>query len=205
MIKLKMVVVEIDAPRWLKRSVLIALAGVMAFGVSAVVRADVNVKTDFQEGTVLTAKQLNDNFGALKVAVEALQKKRPVLTTSKGATYSLDAVFCGASPGLFNGKEVGSYQGAKKKCEETCGGSPTAHLCTTQEVMRSESVGVPITATVGWINNGIEINPGNSTIYINDCLRWSSEANTSGGFGWTANTGPTSIRCNESAQLICCD
>ncbi len=163
----------------------------------------------FEAKKPIVAADVNANFKALADAVTALEKQRPVATYN-GKSYSLDALYCGASsPTLGN---LGGYSGAKATCESTCKSS-TAHMCTVAEMQRSASLGKNASGIDGWVA-GSTGHPGGgwSGNLMTDCRGWTDSASSPGSMGtlWHSNATyghwPASTPC-WSAQfaIYCCD
>ncbi len=164
----------------------------------------------FEAKKPIVAADVNANFKALVDAVTALEKQRPVVTYN-GKSYSLDALYCGASsPALGN---LGGYSGAKATCESTCKSS-TAHMCTVAEMQRSASLGKNASASDGWVA-GATGHVGNgwaTSAVMTDCLGWTSSSGSgSGTFGttWHGASGiyyPSPAPCWSNAiPVFCCD
>jgi hypothetical protein len=139
--------------------------------------------------------------------------------TVSGVQYSVGATkYCGASPWVttgaisFNGA-VG-YAGAKAACQACadCGNSPSAHMCTAQEIIQSAQLGLQNTLPQGWYSSGLGTF-GNSN-EEGDCNGWESGSD----FGvvgpdWTsgfvANVGavpaPGLSPCTAIRPILCCD
>lgn len=130
-------------------------------------------------------------------------------TSDAGTTtsYSVGATkYCGITPVTTTGAvvyaTVTGYPGAKKACENvaSCGNSPTAHMCTAEELVRSTQLGVPTAS--GWISSGIA---GGT---IADCLGWTNGTISWSGAAWlNGASGPVSnsVSCNASSPILCCD
>lgn len=132
-------------------------------------------------------------------------------------TYSSDAgtvmysvgptTFCGITPVTTTGAvvyaTVPGYRGAKKACENvsSCGNSPTAHMCTAEELVRSSQLGIPTAS--GWISSGVAAGTGT------DCFGWTNGTISWSGAAWNTNvpTGAVSnlVSCNASLPILCCD
>ena len=95
------------------------------------------VPTTFKDGDTLTAAALNQNFTNLESRVATLEMSNTRQTQS--GKYSTGAVYCGETvntPGdLSSLSAVGAgYAKAKAVCEVVAGCSPTAHVCTLDEI-----------------------------------------------------------------------
>lgn len=130
-------------------------------------------------------------------------------TTDAGVktSYSVGATkFCGITPVTTTGAvvfaTVTGYPGTKKACENvaSCGTSPTAHMCTTEEMVRSTQLGIPTAS--GWISSGVAVNT------ISDCLAWTNSTINVAGAAWTITASgpvPNSVSCNAMSPILCCD
>jgi hypothetical protein len=125
-------------------------------------------------------------------------------------SYSVGATkFCGTSPTNTNGaiQYAGftGFLGAKKTCEAvaSCGNSPTAHMCTAEEMVRSSQLGM--TTATGWVSTGVAA--GISTSVISDCLGWTNSSTSLGATWLMSGVGPMSnaLSCSESHPILCCD
>lgn len=122
------------------------------------------------------------------------------------SSYSTGATkFCGITPVTTTGaivySGVGGYRGTKLACENvaSCGNSPTAHMCTTEEMIRSSALGM--TTANGWIASGV----GNA-----DCLGWKDDTIQKSGAAWdTTFMGGGGVAnllsCNATTPILCCD
>jgi len=94
----------------------------------------------YETGQPISSSSMNAKFAAIEneltaaqARIDTLGRKR-VYTAANGRQYSLDAVYCGTSEPV-NGAEAGGLGGVKIRCEAVC--SPSAHMCTGEELMRS--------------------------------------------------------------------
>lgn len=186
-------------------------------------RADAALK-EFEDNQVLTADDLNQNFeevdtrvSSLTAAVEALQKRLdaieetdPRLVIERGESqYSLGATLCGLGP-FTSGQITGGYSGAKALCEQACGGSPTAHMCSTDEMVRSEQMGISpefVDTDAAWISTGVfasEGDPDADVPLLFDCAGWSNNTNEQSGVLWKAGR-PGINFCAGEYPIACCD
>ncbi len=186
------------ANRVFLRSLLVAIPVASVVGLTALAYAAVQ---KFNAGDPLTATKMNANFDELQTrlaAVEAFQAR----ATGNG-TYSVGAVYCGATAAT-DGK-LNGYSGAKGLCAPHCGNSPTAHMCTSEELVRTQQRGIAIPVASGWYSRGIYAVNGASP--IRDCLGWAN--NTSGELGgvWEiAGGGPDGVAaCSTAIPAFCCD
>jgi hypothetical protein len=115
---------------------------------------------------------------------------------------SVEGVFCGASATTTGNldqitepdttvKAVG-YRAAKLVCERVPSCGPRAHMCTSQELIRSETLGVAGAPGQLWFASGDA-----------DCKRWSLEDATPGAV-WIFNRGVTQTGCSAKLSIACC-
>lgn len=146
---------------------------------------------------------LEAKVAALEDQLAALEAKRPVFMNG-AKTYSLDAKFCGFTANSFTGN-LGGYTGAKTACEATCS-SPTAHMCTSEELIRYRATGgtfVNPPAFV-WFASGVFSRMA-GPINLRDCAMFTSSdgANEANG---ALNGGALSfLFCDTQARIACCD
>jgi hypothetical protein len=132
-----------------------------------------------------------------------------------GVSYSVGATtYCGTGPTTITGaisySGATGYLGGKAMCAASsgCGTSPTAHMCTMEEVIRSASLG--LTIADGWINGatGMEAAEvsGSGSYYDSDCQGWTSSVTQQYGTLWTS-TGVNVTNCggNSGYPVLCCD
>lgn len=160
----------------------------------AAIGAAVAVPVTFSDGNVLTASQLNANFGNLEQRMAAAEKR----LTGDGK-YSLGAGFCGATSTSTAGN-LGGYPAGKTLCQTTCGNSSTAHMCTTEEVLRTVSTGV--TLPYGWYSSGAFQGASGSTQH--DCQQWTSSNGAEMGSAYLVYGLFTSY-CSTVQPVLCCD
>ena len=116
-----------------------------------------------------------------------------------------NGLFCGAAVGLTNtGAAVttgtlSGYKAWRSGCIAGCGNSPTAHPCTSGEMLNSHLLGVTIS------NNGWVV-----TATGDDCNGFTSSSTSSFGTIWT-EINPVGVfqfnkvSCNNLTQFLCCD
>ncbi|MCK6532994.1 MAG: hypothetical protein L6Q84_08490 [Polyangiaceae bacterium] len=177
--------------------------------------------TTFESGKPIKAADVNANFKALSEAVSALEKKRPLATSPNGTTYSVDAVFKGTSAAATTGKITSGalvgYAAAKKICESDVS-SPSAHMCSSAEMVRSAAIGVAMPQGYTWIATGLsESDQGLGSIAERlkvDCYGFTWENTTDpkvSGATWQVSSGgapggaPSSGVCSAQYKIACCD
>jgi hypothetical protein len=127
---------------------------------------------------------------------------RPILTKN-GRQYSLDATYCGsttATIGTFNSGTHQGYLAAKDLCESVadCNQSPSAHMCTSEEIVRSMQVADVV--PWGWYSTGTRASL--AVAPIDDCHSWSDNG-TGAGAWWAGFAG--SEPCSVPEPILCCD
>jgi hypothetical protein len=130
--------------------------------------------------------------------ITAAQVTGKAVITSGSKTYALNALYCGKTDMTYTGS-LGGYAVAKGLCEQKCGAS--AHMCTSEDLVRSLSLGVVV--DTGWYSTGIH---SADTTGGNDCGGW--QQNTSGwqGMLWSSTTNYASYaQCNVPAAVLCCN
>jgi hypothetical protein len=127
----------------------------------------------------------------------------PTTITKNGKSYSVNGSFCGSSTAT-NGN-AGGYTGAKTMCETACS-STTAHLCTSEEMLRSASLGLTL-PTLGWYAGGLQVHPYSDSITNTDCLGFTTSTSTAYGAIWygAGVMGATAATCDGLRPLLCCD
>ncbi len=119
--------------------------------------------------------------------------------------------YCGVSSSATTGAistggagTTGGYQAAKSLCETTCS-SPAAHMCSSEEWIRSRQLGVwpaSFGGGIPWIAGGLAFTT-TSGGQVNDCAGWTTAASTvSGPVGNSA--APLTQACNTSSPIACC-
>jgi hypothetical protein len=182
--------VEISISRTtLRRAVMLGGALILFIGIGAALAVPVT----FSDGTVLSAAQLNSNFANLEQRMAAAEKR----LTDNGK-YSIGANYCAATATSVTGN-IGGYVAAKALCVTACGASPTAHMCVTEELLRSLQTGV--TVPNGWFSAGTPTSSGSTQP---DCEHWSSAESSNQGAASTVY-GLLDSYCNTSQPILCCD
>lgn len=136
-----------------------------------------------------------------------------VARTDAGS-YSVSAtLYCGATSQSASGDLSGltasglGYARAKHACEAVAGCGVTAHMCTSEEVVRSGALGLNVPAPGGWYSTGSDA--VTSTQHNNDCNGWTSSVGTSfSGMTWQgngANGAAIATSCGSANPILCCD
>ena len=204
--KIKVYVVDLEIPPRLKRwGLRIGIPTALIAGAGAIAYA--SVPKTWATGDTLTAPDLNNNFGNLDGRVGKLETK--LIVTKGGKQYSLGATYCGETPISVSGQITGGHAGAKSVCESlaACGSSPSAHMCTADEVIRSMAVGIAQPTTGGWYSNGVRWYEAYHMWNGNDCQNWTSGASNWIGPVWGSDytNGLDISLCSNPRPILCCD
>jgi hypothetical protein len=216
--KLKMIIVDLELSTTAKKRLAfgIPLALILASGALAFAGINWTPPREWSNdagptyaGPSLRASDLDDNFNALADAGASLEARVAALEaahakeTADGG-YSLGGTFCGQTAASYNGNiksqvsgTTTGYEAAKSICQMTCQ-SPSAHMCSSEELIRSRALGSAVITLESWISTGIQ----NITVpagAFSDCGAW-EVANSSVGpdvSGWQT--------CSASQPIACCD
>jgi hypothetical protein len=209
--KIKLIVIDLELSARAKRIAAAVAIPLVVLGGGAVAYA--NVPHTWKDGDLLTAKDLNGNFDDLDGRVAALDQRITKVEalsakqTSNG-NYSIGATYCGATantPGDLSGINAagGGYAKAAAACRSTCS-SPTAHMCTADELVRTKTLtGGP--GASGWYATGVfapRVNAASD--WIMDCVSWANGTTDREGPVWV-NYGAASSTCDAANPVLCCD
>jgi hypothetical protein len=165
------------------------LTTAVVLGAAAAVHAD---QVRFSSGETLKASDLNANFDELYAGMN-----RPV-ASANGQSISVNGLYCGTTEGHTGA--LGGYTAAKALCEAACD-SPTAHMCTIEEAVRSQVLGVTWEGE-HWVATGLRVEMGNVTAW--DCYGW-LQANGAG-YAWSVADGHArAANCANTLGALCCD
>jgi hypothetical protein len=213
--KIKVYVLDLEIPRRTKRvAVLLSAPLAVLIGLGAIAYA--TVPNVFMSGEPLSSAQMNANFGNLDGRLTAVEAILGTATADGG--YSLGATYCGptaATLGSFSGPgTLTGYASAKAQCQAVTGCSPkTAHMCTSEEMVRTRQLGGQIdagAAAYGWFSTGsYGYYPGTGT-YTGDCEGWTTNSASVLGDVWgTTNTPPVIPQptyCSGGPYpILCCN
>lgn len=191
--------IDFEIPAWVRRARTIVLVPALLAGAVAVVHA--GPPATFVNDETLSADKLNSNFGGLDSRLSKLEGESTTVTRN-GKSMKTTATYCGATAGQWTGN-VGGYASTKALCENVSAcNSPTAHVCTGEELVRSMTLGVSVPMK-GWYMTGYATVTG-SNYHSNDCNGFTSTVNW--GKTWTS-TGPSpdDADCVDAYPFICCD
>jgi hypothetical protein len=196
------IVIKLGVPRWMRTRWTLA---VIALGVAVSALVYATVPNTFAGGDPLSSSKVNANFTSLDGRVTALETfnvgTSRVVETRNGKSWSLGAVYCGVTASTA-GQITGGYAGVKGLCETGCT-SPSAHMCTTEEIVRTAQMGVA--APAGWYSAGLYGIYNSSTgIVNNDCVAWTNNTNAVNGYYWSSSF-TTVQSCNNPGPVLCCD
>ena len=189
--KLKIVVLDLSVPPEARRAALLAL---LVVGLAAA------VPYTFSSGDILSSKAVNANFADVDAHIAS---GRFVFINDAGVSYSTGFTrYCGAATGgtgsITSGAKSG-YSAAKAQCETVPGCSASAHMCSSEEVIRTAQMGV--VSAQGWISTGVT---NAMTGGLDDCNGWKTGDGTQNGVVWTG-TFPGWVGCNTAEAILCCD
>jgi hypothetical protein len=185
----------------------------------------VAVTNTFQAGTPIKASEVNKNFSDLETSISTLQGKVPALEakattletrlavlekrmTGDGA-YSLGASYCGMTASTkgdlsgISGTPGNGWGKVRAACKATCN-SPTAHMCSTEELTRSAQIGLS-NSTAGWYAGDFSY-ANSGTVPVQACEGWTYGAGTQFAATYQQVGGsPAYDYCNTSHPVLCCD
>jgi len=153
---------------------------------------------------------LEDDVAALQTDVAALQTQKP-LAEANGKTYSIGAIFRGATAIAYTGNltaavpaAANGYAAAKTLCEVSLS-SPSGHMCTADEVLRSMALGLTVAAGgAGGAFFGTGVYAQSGSYLFTDCRGWTSASGVENANSWTG-TVSLDASCEFARPLLCCD
>jgi hypothetical protein len=156
-------------------------------------------------GTIPYARVANPpDVAALEARVATLETRRPIyVNRATNSQYSMDAGYCGRTApttGFLVESGALGYAAAKLRCEKACN-SPTAHICTGEELVRHLQTGGAAPPTPGWYAAGIAAEASGGTIF--DCSGFTSNLSTQ--FGLQFQVAPSVAGCDGAQPINCCD
>ena len=130
-----------------------------------------------------------------ETAATALQ----LIRRQDDAEISVGGLYCGSSSPVLPGS-LGGYSGAKAICETRCG-SPAAHMCSADEMVRSWQL--DIDPGYGWYASGLYAVINASGAIADDCVGWTVGASVNAG---PAPLGrqPSASGCEVAKAILCC-
>jgi hypothetical protein len=185
--------IDFETPRWLTKSIVVAIPVVVLTGVTILATAR---PVDFSSPPrhSATPRELN--------SLNAVTNHAGVQQYAVGAT-----VYCGTTRSTSTGN-LGGYAGARGMCRTSGVGTSTstAHMCTAEEMIRSASLLLnPPEPANGWYAVGafaVGALPGGAP--IDDCAGWTTSDSGHRGANWR-ETGPGSASCATPRSIMCCD
>jgi hypothetical protein len=198
--KIKVYVVDLEIPPPMKRRLIVTSVSLAVFGLGAIAFAAA-VPNVFQDQDLLSASAMNANFAAVTQA------------QANGRVYSVGpTLYCGATvPTQGDLRDLStpaqSYPKTKGACEGACN-SPSAHMCTFDEVERSVALGVDVAR--GWFVQGLGGQGRSSAGASSDCFGFTTAFPNVSGASWAVDEnnvvwGPGGTTCDQSLPLLCCD
>lgn len=146
-------------------------------------------------------------LNAVPFAVEADRTLRHTVTRD-GGTISVGGVFCGlagptsgtiTAPGGLTG-----YRAAKVLCEAAPGCTRTAHMCTTDEVIRTTALGVSLPESGFYARGAMALHSQAQAIWTNDCNGYTDAVNSVASV-WSPVGFAGNADCASMAKILCCD
>jgi hypothetical protein len=151
--------------------------------------------------------EVQATLSELDARLDEVEARDTPVRFEPGGAYSGNAIYRGKTAptgAIFaanrNGLALTGYRAAKYLCEVAVG-SPTAHMCTSDEAARSAQVGVVPTGA-GWISTGT------SSDRERDCVGWTRNDTDNRGVVWPDGTyaaGAWPYVCNQTFPIHCCD
>lgn len=135
----------------------------------------------------------------------------PLVYVHNGKQYGLTGGYCGATAIAYSGNLLAAvpgaangYAAAKTLCENVSGCTVGAHMCISDEIVRSLAMGVSLPAAGGWYSTGV--NAQNNGYFANDCLGWTAFDNQHGAsfFAGGAPSFPSFEYCSLAEPVLCC-
>lgn len=194
--KIRVYVIDLETPRWLRRAIAWAVPLLAIVGGGTWVLAS---PTKFSQGQVLS-----------HAALQSLN-----IATNGNAHYSVGAtLYCGQTAATFPGQidKTNGYSVAAAQCQTVSGCSVTAHMCTSEELVRSTAVGIVIAPMqAGWYATGearvVALDNQNNPIVSADCAGYTDSgqpfSNSDMGSIWSGT--PSLDTCQHSHPILCCD
>ena len=203
------------------------LAGGVVIGGVAVADPFGGVPHTFQADTVISASQMNANFESIHAYIDTLEARLSASNAALDAVEARLAALEGAPAlGLYRGSTAATstralqatgptgdtltgYAAAKRLCELKLG-TPTAHMCTADEMVRSAQLGITPSIS-GYISTGVAtsyVYSGGTVVATNrDCWGWTSNSGNTASIYWgdPSVAGPGVASCDNPFPLHCCD
>jgi hypothetical protein len=192
--------IVIDAPKGWKRRVLLYVVMPLGFVVVAGVAAHAYDTTWIASGQQVSAAALKNDLDEAQTRIAALEAFRAQATADGG--YSLGATYCGSTPAT-NGQITGGYPGARALCQTACGGSPKAHMCTNEELVRTLQTSVA-SSIGGWYSTGTFVGAYGTGNPVADCSGWTTNSTGFYGAQWDVGSASVSL-CSLSQAILCCE
>jgi hypothetical protein len=201
-VKINVYVIDFEIPARVKRWGLRIGIPAIVLGAAAVALAGTPLHV-WSNGDVLDAGDLNGNFANLQGQINAGRFVRAL--PDSGASVSTGAtLYCGTGPtnttGVISYNGTG-YPAARAMCQQSsgCGSSPTAHMCSAEEMLLSAQLGISMPG--GWFSS---FTAAAYTYEVADCVGWTNNASNYLGLSWNG-TQPYVVACSTSIPVLCCD
>jgi hypothetical protein len=115
-------------------------------------------------------------------------------------------LYVGKTATTYDGDDAGSYAAANAFCAGGAGDMKNSHVCSPMEMVNTYNHNPgAVNSEIGflWLNSGA---PANTTPAINDCMGWSSTADTVYGNIWVFDSTDAGgiAPCEMSFAYACC-
>jgi hypothetical protein len=168
---------------------------ILNFCVMFVQGAEIEIPHTFKDGEVTSAKKMNDNFIAIKKAINELNGDEISVASSRFIGFSNDWI--GGSDGLFE---------LQRACQEF---SSESHVCSAQELTRSEYSDAMESIRDGaqaWVRGSLTLvgikADAKTTENALGCKGWQDE--TADGLVVDSDGGFSSHDCKNVLPVACC-
>jgi hypothetical protein len=148
-------------------------------------------------------------LGHVPYAVRAVRSERTVIDSRVpgfvSPRISTHGLACGGfqATGSLLSQGSNGYIAGRLLCQQACGGSETAHICSVTEAITSYSVGVP---AYGRLSGGVASSGTVGGVTLNDCGGFVlSNAASASAFWYIGTTGPSWVGCAATELYACCD
>lgn len=211
---------DFPTPRQTRLGLLVLVPLALVLGPRALAWADLQIKTAWSKGDKLSATEMGDQFAKIKTAID-----KPSVTLG-AVQFGRTGKYLGKSDpttGKWVSGALVGYAAGKKICEDKFQ-SPTAHVCSADEVIQNAAVN-PGAFSIGqaWIVGGtqyFDMRPNankQEILVMQNCTGWTSNIGLEDGSSLIHYDGPSfnknnegavvpsTEHCNDSFPIHCCD
>lgn len=163
---------------------------------------DPGTMTMFEDGYLITAEPFNEMFTELYDWAAGIDTHIQ-MQDAEIAARVINASPCGETTAVDG--SLGGYAGAAALCAalDTC--SDTAHMCTSEEMLRHFASGGDLNGfsdSTRWVSSGVGSH-SDTYGFIDDCVGWNATVHS--GTVWHQNDHPDFGYCTTSYPILCCD